>query len=53
LNAFAGECVEELQSWVWWSIQGWAVFGDYISIYVIQSAVADNTTVKIYFESRI
>ena len=30
-----------------------AVFGDYISIYDIQSAVADNATVPIYYESRI
>jgi type I restriction enzyme, R subunit len=30
-----------------------AVFGDYISIYDIQRAVADNATVPIYFESRI
>lgn len=30
-----------------------AVFGDYISIYDIQRAVADNATVPIYYESRI
>ncbi len=30
-----------------------AVFGDYISIYDIQRAVADKATVPIYFESRI
>jgi type I site-specific restriction-modification system R (restriction) subunit len=29
------------------------VFGDYISIYDIQRAVADNATVTIYYESRI
>jgi len=31
----------------------WAVFGDYISIYDIQRAVADKATVPIYYESRI
>ena len=31
----------------------WAVFGDYISIYDIQRAVADQATVPIYYESRI
>ena len=30
-----------------------AVFGDYISIYDIQRAVADKATVPIYYESRI
>jgi type I restriction enzyme R subunit len=30
-----------------------AVFGDYISIYDIQQAVADGATVKIYYESRV
>jgi len=30
-----------------------AIFGDYISIYDIQRAVADGATVPIYFESRI
>jgi type I restriction enzyme R subunit len=30
-----------------------AVFGDYISIYDIQRAVADKATVQIYYESRI
>jgi type I restriction enzyme R subunit len=30
-----------------------AVFGDYISIYDIQAAVADKATVPIYYESRI
>lgn len=30
-----------------------AVFGDYISIYDIQRAVADKATVRIYYESRI
>lgn len=30
-----------------------AIFGDYISIYDIQQAVADNATVPIYYESRI
>jgi type I restriction enzyme R subunit len=30
-----------------------AVFGDYISIYDIQRAVADNATVPIYYESRV
>jgi type I restriction enzyme, R subunit len=30
-----------------------AVFGDYISIYDIQRAVADGATVPIYYESRI
>ena len=30
-----------------------AIFGDYISIYDIQRAVADNATVPIYYESRI
>ncbi len=30
-----------------------AIFGDYISIYDIQRAVADKATVPIYFESRI
>jgi len=30
-----------------------AVFGDYISIYDIQRAVADRATVPIYYESRI
>jgi type I restriction enzyme, R subunit len=30
-----------------------AVFGDYISIYDIQRAVADQATVPIYYESRI
>ena len=30
-----------------------AIFGDYISIYDIQRAVADRTTVPIYYESRI
>jgi type I restriction enzyme, R subunit len=29
------------------------VFGDYISIYDIQRAVADKATVPIYYESRI
>ena len=30
-----------------------AVFGDYISIYDIQRAVADEATVPIYYDSRI
>lgn len=30
-----------------------AIFGDYISIYDIQRAVADGATVPIYYESRI
>lgn len=30
-----------------------AIFGDYISVYDIQRAVADNATVPIYYESRI
>src|SRR5471030_932124 len=30
-----------------------AIFGDYISIYDIQQAVADKATVPIYYESRI
>src|SRR5205807_4523098 len=30
-----------------------AVFGDYISIYDIQRAVADEATVPIYYESRV
>lgn len=30
-----------------------AVFGDYISVYDIQSAVADGATVPIYYESRL
>ena len=30
-----------------------AVFGDYISIYDIQRAVADKATVPIYYESRV
>src|ERR1019366_1888957 len=30
-----------------------AVFGDYISVYDIQRAVADKATVPIYYESRI
>jgi type I restriction enzyme, R subunit len=30
-----------------------AIFGDYISIYDIQRAVADKATVPIYYESRI
>jgi type I restriction enzyme R subunit len=30
-----------------------AVFGDYISVYDIQSAVADKATVPIYYESRV
>ena len=30
-----------------------AVFGDYISIYDIQRAVAEKATVPIYYESRI
>ena len=30
-----------------------AVFGDYISVYDIQRAVADNATVPIYYESRL
>ncbi len=30
-----------------------AVFGDYISVYDIQSAVEDNATVHIYYESRL
>ena len=30
-----------------------AVFGDYISVYDIQQAVADGATVPIYYESRI
>src|SRR5471030_1522150 len=30
-----------------------AIFGDYISIYDIQQAVADHATVPIYYESRI
>ncbi len=30
-----------------------AVFGDYVSIYDIQRAVADKATVPIYYESRI
>ena len=30
-----------------------AVFGDYISVYYIQQAVADGATVPIYYESRI
>lgn len=30
-----------------------AIFGDYISIYDIQKAVADGATVPIYYESRI
>jgi len=30
-----------------------AVFGDYISVYDIQRAVADGATVPIYYESRL
>jgi type I restriction enzyme, R subunit len=30
-----------------------AVFGDYVSIYDIQRAVADKATVPIYYESRV
>ncbi len=30
-----------------------AVFGDYVSIYDIQDAVDDNSTVPIYYESRL
>jgi type I restriction enzyme, R subunit len=46
-NGFTGTPIEKTDA------NTRAVFGDYISIYDIQRAVADKATVPIYYESRI